>query len=183
VQAGMSRRYATPKEQVMSLAFQRPRSSWAYIHARGRGHYFSHGAAIPTNADLNGPQPRKTKALVIALHCSGSSGRQWQRLAETLGEQYVVVAPDFFGSGARSHWSGERPFNLAGEAARVIDITDAHDAPAHLVGHSYGGAIALRVAFSRPPRVASLALYEPVAFHLLKSMAPMDATLCESSTL
>ena len=40
----------------------------------------------------------------------------------------------------------------------------------HLVGHSQGGAVALRVACMRPTRIASLSLYEPTAFHVLKHM-------------
>ncbi|PTC00181.1 alpha/beta hydrolase, partial [Thalassospira xiamenensis] len=39
----------------------------------------------------------------------------------------------------------------------------------HLVGHSYGGALALKLALEQPFRVASLAMYEPVAFHVLPS--------------
>ena len=41
-------------------------------------------------------------------------------------------------------------------------------APVHLVGHSYGGAVALRFAVEHPDRVQSLTLIEPVAFHLLR---------------
>jgi pimeloyl-ACP methyl ester carboxylesterase len=40
----------------------------------------------------------------------------------------------------------------------------------HLVGHSYGGGVALHVAHARPDRIASLALYEPSAFYLLKQL-------------
>ena len=40
----------------------------------------------------------------------------------------------------------------------------------HLVGHSYGGGVALHVALARRARVVSLTLYEPSAFHLLKIM-------------
>src|SRR3546814_11288970 len=36
-----------------------------------------------------------------------------------------------------------------------------------LVGHSYGGAVALKIALSQPQRVLSLTLIEPVLFHLL----------------
>jgi pimeloyl-ACP methyl ester carboxylesterase len=134
----------------MAVDICNPQSSWTYAHARRRGHYYSRNAAPAAAADLRGPGPQDAKTLVIALHCSGSSGRQWRRLAETLGGQYAVVAPDLFGSGSNGHWSGERSFKLADEAAPVIDIIDACQAPVHLVGHSYGGAVALRVALARP---------------------------------
>src|SRR5262249_10895586 len=39
---------------------------------------------------------------------------------------------------------------------------------AHLVGHSYGGTVALHAAMRFPGRVASLTFIEPVAFHLLR---------------
>jgi pimeloyl-ACP methyl ester carboxylesterase len=40
----------------------------------------------------------------------------------------------------------------------------------HLVGHSYGGAVALKVASARPSAIASVTLYEPSAFHLLRQV-------------
>lgn len=49
------------------------------------------------------------------------------------------------------------------------------DAPAHLIGHSYGGLIALRAAALDPARVRSIALYNPVAFGVLDAEAPADA--------
>lgn len=109
---------------------------------------------------------------VIALHCSGSAGRQWNKLALALKDCFPLIAPDLIGAGATPHWSGERHFTLADEAARIIDIIDARDGPAHLVGHSYGGAVALHVAHARPARIASIALYEPCAFHVLRWLGP-----------
>jgi pimeloyl-ACP methyl ester carboxylesterase len=109
---------------------------------------------------------------VIALHCSGGSGKQWWHLSHALQRRFMVTAPDLIGCGENTHWRGEGPFHLSDEAAAVVRIIDACDTPVHLVGHSYGGAVALRVAVERPNRIASVSLYEPTAFHVLKAVGP-----------
>lgn len=115
---------------------------------------------------------RDSKPSVIALHCSGSTGRQWNKLALSLGDRFTLIAPDLIGNGANPHWSGAHRFCLADEAARITAIIDGLEGDVHLVGHSYGGAVALRIARERPARIASLALYEPTEFHLLRSLGP-----------
>jgi pimeloyl-ACP methyl ester carboxylesterase len=45
----------------------------------------------------------------------------------------------------------------------------------HLVGHSYGGFLALQLALSRPERVRSIAVYDPVAFGVLDEIEDADA--------
>jgi pimeloyl-ACP methyl ester carboxylesterase len=123
-------------------------------------------------ARIDPPRADSAKPVVIALHCSGGSGRQWRHLAEALGGRFDVIAPDLFGCGARGHWSGEGPFRLTDEAALIVDIIDNCEGPVHLVGHSYGGGVALRAAVERSTRIASLSLYEPTAFHMLKATGP-----------
>lgn len=110
------------------------------------------------------------KPIVIALHCSGSSGRQWNKLALALGDRCRLIAPDLIRSAAVAQWRTGRRFRLAEETAALVDTIDAQDRPVHLVGHSYGGGVALRLACERPARIASLSLYEPSAFFLLQWM-------------
>jgi pimeloyl-ACP methyl ester carboxylesterase len=107
--------------------------------------------------------------LVIALHCSGSGAGQWRSLAKALGPDYEMVAPEHYGCVQTGPWTGSHVFTLADEAARTIALIDGTDRKVHLVGHSYGGGIALHIAARRQDRIASLALYEPSAFHLLKA--------------
>ena len=107
---------------------------------------------------------------VIALHCSGADGGQWRKLAGALGLRYEVFAPSFIGCADIGPWTGERAFTLADEAQAVIGLVDVLAAPVHLVGHSYGGGVALKVASARPSAIASLTLYEPSAFHLLRQL-------------
>jgi len=112
---------------------------------------------------------------VIALHCSGSGSAQWRKLGDSLGSRRAFFVPEHYGCESTGPWNGERAFTLADEAARSIDIIDASCGKVHLVGHSYGGGVALRVALQRPERIASLTLYEPSAFHLLKTMGTYGA--------
>ncbi len=104
------------------------------------------------------------KPAVIALHCSGSTGRQWNKLALSLGDRFTLIAPDLIGNGVNPHWSGTHRFCLADEAARIRRSSTGWTGDVHLVGHSYGGAVALRIAHERPARITSMALYEPRRF-------------------
>jgi pimeloyl-ACP methyl ester carboxylesterase len=105
---------------------------------------------------------------IVLLHCSGSSGAQWRALAAQLGTRYRVIAPDLIGYGAAAPWSGRGEFSLAREAAAVRSLIGRLEEPVHLVGHSYGGAVALHIARTRPEMLRSLTLVEPSAFHLLR---------------
>jgi pimeloyl-ACP methyl ester carboxylesterase len=117
---------------------------------------------------------------VIALHCSGAGGLQWRQLGRDLGRNFSLVAPDLFGTGGAGHWHGERPFTLLEEAASILKIMDAVKRPVHLVGHSYGAGVALRCAVARPTQVASLTLYEPSAFYVLKTLGPDGRSALET---
>jgi pimeloyl-ACP methyl ester carboxylesterase len=110
------------------------------------------------------------RGLVIALHCSGAGAAQWRPLAAALGTTYELSAPEHYGSASAGPWTGEQPFTLAVEAARTIALIDRASHPVHLIGHSYGGGVALHAAIARRNRIASLSLYEPSAFHLLVGM-------------
>jgi pimeloyl-ACP methyl ester carboxylesterase len=114
---------------------------------------------------------RDRKSCVIALHCSLGSGRQWSKLTEELSG-CRVIAPDIAGYGEASG-SVELPLTLADEVAFLMDRVSAVAGPIHLVGHSYGGAIAFKMATASPlaNRVCSLTLIEPVLPTLLKENA------------
>ncbi len=107
------------------------------------------------------------KACVIALHCSLGSGRQWSKLAQELGPGCLVIAPDIAGYGDNRN-GPELPVTLGEEIAALGGIDQA-TGPIHLVGHSYGGAIAFKMATTSPlaDRVRSLTLIEPVLPTLL----------------
>ncbi|MCP8937619.1 alpha/beta hydrolase [Alsobacter sp. SYSU M60028] len=111
------------------------------------------------------PSPRP---LVVAFHCSGATGRQWNALRDATAG-FDLFAPDLTGATPGLAWSGHGPFDLLAEAAEALATIDRHPGCVHLVGHSYGGGVALAIAARRPEKVASLSLYEPSAFHVLRT--------------
>jgi pimeloyl-ACP methyl ester carboxylesterase len=111
-----------------------------------------------------------TGAPVVMLHSSLSSKSQWTALAERLASRFHVIALDLCGYGDNAPPSGVAPFTLDEEVRLIVAHVDHFVAPGirvHIVGHSYGGIVALRFAQCRSERVASLALYEPVVLRVL----------------
>src|SRR5947209_14361147 len=121
----------------------------------------------------------RSRDLVIALHCSGASAAQWRSLEARLGQSFAFAAPEHYDSGNAPPWRGGDTFRCADEAARTLALIDASERKVHLVGHSYGGGIALHIALARPDRIASLTLYEPSAFYLLKQFGQGGAPYAE----
>jgi pimeloyl-ACP methyl ester carboxylesterase len=115
-------------------------------------------------------KPSKTvaKTTVVALHCSLGSGRQWSKLADELGRSHQFIAPDISGYGTNT-CALDLPLTLAEEVRCVSGHLNDVTGPIHLVGHSYGGAIAFKIATDSAfaHRVRSLTLIEPVLPTLL----------------
>jgi len=108
---------------------------------------------------------------VICLHSSTGSQAQWKPLVQALAGRFTVRTVDLLGHGRSPAWPEEAPNALDTDAAAVLaQLPDADGL--HLVGHSYGAAVAMRLALRRPQRVKSLTLYEPVLFGLLDAQDP-----------
>ena len=113
------------------------------------------------------PNDAANREPVVLLHSGGMSSRQWRKLAETLGGTHRVLAPDFLGSGANPAWPDNQPFEYDADLDVIQKLVEALGEPAHLVGHSYGGLIAVQLARRAPKLIRSLSAYDPVAFGVL----------------
>ncbi len=116
--------------------------------------------------------PATQSASLVCLHASASSGGQWQVLQRRLNGRYQVLSPDLYGSGNSPPWPAERELTLAEDVALLEPVFETAGGAVHLIGHSYGGAIAVRAALTYPGRFLSLVLIEPVLFGLLLAEDP-----------
>ena len=113
---------------------------------------------------------------VVCLHCNASSSSQWRDLLEALAPRFRVLAPDAYGAGKSVDWPSDRVIRLQDEADFIEPVLAAAGDPFFLVAHSYGAAVALRVALANPNRVRGMVLYEPTLFSLIDTVsAPPNA--------
>jgi pimeloyl-ACP methyl ester carboxylesterase len=120
---------------------------------------------IGATADANGIKTNYLEAgkgdPVVLIHGSGpgvTSYANWRLVLPALAENFRVLAPDMVGFGF-----SERPANIQYGvqtwADQVVGLMDTLELPrAHMVGNSFGGAIALRIATQHPDRVGKLVL-------------------------
>lgn len=115
-----------------------------------------------------------TGAPVVLVHSTGMSSQQWKRLAARLSVSHRVLLPDLIGYGESSPWPRGEVFHWHLDVLGLEALLDSLSEPAHLVGHSYGGLVALAAALHRPKAVRSLSLVEPVAYGVLHAAGDVD---------
>jgi pimeloyl-ACP methyl ester carboxylesterase len=116
---------------------------------------------------------------VLLLHSSLSSHKQWLPLVGQLSEKFQLLQPDLLGYGSYpvAEFQAEPKHQLAVEADAVLAQIPVAllQQPMLLIGHSFGGAVALHLARTGKIKLKALILYEPVAFHLLANSADAEA--------
>jgi pimeloyl-ACP methyl ester carboxylesterase len=107
-------------------------------------------------------------APVILVHSSVSGARQWRRLMEDLRGDFLVRAVNLFGYGKTPPWSRDAAQRLEDQSALVEAVLPADAEEVCLVGHSFGGSVAMKAAARLSQRVTRLVLLEPNPFYLLR---------------
>jgi lipase len=92
---------------------------------------------------------------VLCLHGVTSHGRHFARLAEAL-DGFHVVAPDLLGHGSSPY---EPPWSIAAHLDAIVGTVG--ERPGIVVGHSFGGRLALELAAREPELVSPLVLLDP----------------------
>nr|WP_245671517.1 alpha/beta hydrolase [Nocardia amamiensis] len=119
------------------------------VRVGGREIFFSEAGAGPAVVLLHGGGP-------------GATGlSNYSRNIDALARHFRVIVPDMPGYGRSAKWVDQSdPFGyLARAVAGLLD--ELGIASAHMVGNSYGGAAALRLAMERPAKVGRMILMGP----------------------
>jgi len=119
---------------------------------------------LPTGAKLHylDPNPSGTKP-VLLLHGLGVNGASWSLQFGALAEaDYRPIAPDARGFGQSPYPGG--PMTMARMAEDMAALLEALGlVPAHVVGISMGGVLALQLALTRAHMIEKLVLVNTFA--------------------
>lgn len=97
---------------------------------------------------------------VLLLHGIGCDHTTWQRSLELLAQDHTVIAPDFLGHGHSD--SPRADYSVGAYADRLRDLLTLLEIPtATVVGHSFGGGVALQFAYQYPALTERLVLVDP----------------------
>lgn len=121
-------------------------------------------AGCPTFWDVQGTGTREA----LFIHCSLAHSGAWRGVRSALDGDVTSFAYDMPGHGRSAEWDGQGDYQ--DQATQVaLELLERHTrSSVDLIGHSFGGTIALRLAQIAPQKLRSLTLYEPVLFTAAK---------------
>ena len=133
---------------------------------------------------LRTPLGRRVKAVqqgagtpVVFLHSGVGSAGEWKQVFSRWPQGYGLFAIDAYRDGTGLGAASRR--SLDDYADQVYAVAEHVGVPVCLVGFSWGGATALRVAAAAPELVESLAVVEPEAYALLRTRVDAQRLLSD----
>lgn len=115
------------------------------------------------------------KEKLLLLHgYSGTGSLQWSRTVRLLRDEYDCIVPDLLSHGRSAKWDTTRHgLSIDDQAAHVIAILDSIgiQQPIAVVGNSYGGGVAGRLAERYPQRVKKLVIYDGLVSDYSQALA------------
>jgi pimeloyl-ACP methyl ester carboxylesterase len=104
----------------------------------------------------------------VLIHGSGGNADSAWGPVRPLGKRFELVTPN------RGGYPPNPPLERIDFDRQADELAPLLQGAAHLVGHSYGGVIALLIAARHPEAVLSLAVSEPPAFALARGTPQVD---------
>jgi len=105
---------------------------------------------------------------VILIHSSVAGAKQWRSLMDALAGDFHVIAVNLFGYGKTRPWNEKGNLQRLEDQARLIEpFLHTDGKQISIVGHSFGGSVAMKAAALFKDYVKRLVLIEPNPFYLL----------------
>jgi pimeloyl-ACP methyl ester carboxylesterase len=108
---------------------------------------------------------------VVLIHGSGGNAESAWAPVQVLSDRFELVTPN------RGGYPPGPPLERIDFEEQADELAPLLEDGSHLVGHSYGGLIALLMAARRPDAVLSLAVSEPPAFALARGNPDVERLL------
>jgi pimeloyl-ACP methyl ester carboxylesterase len=90
-----------------------------------------------------------TGPVIVLIHGIAGSSRTWTDVMPLLATRYTVIAPDLLGHGESAKPIGD--YSLGAYASGIRDFLTVLDIPsATIVGQSFGGGVAMQLAYQHP---------------------------------
>ncbi|HEY6934970.1 MAG TPA: alpha/beta fold hydrolase [Marmoricola sp.] len=97
---------------------------------------------------------------LLLLHGLGCDHTTWLPVIDALARRYTVIAPDLLGHGSSAKPRAD--YSVGGFANGMRDLLTVLDIDkATVVGHSFGGGVAMQFAYQFPERTERLVLVAP----------------------
>ena len=94
---------------------------------------------------------------ILLIHGLAGSSKTWDAVIEPLSADYDVIAPDLLGHGESAKPRGD--YSLGAFASGLRDFLTVLDvATVTVVGHSFGGGVAMQLAYQHPHLIDRLVL-------------------------
>ncbi len=115
-------------------------------------HVSIHGHEMAYRMEGEGPA-------LLLLHGIAGSSRTWRDVIPALTGRFTVIAPDLMGHGQSEKPDGD--YSLGAFASGLRDLLALLDVDrASVIGHSFGGGVALQLAYQHPERCERLVLVD-----------------------
>jgi pimeloyl-ACP methyl ester carboxylesterase len=105
---------------------------------------------------------------IVLVPGSCSTGAAWRPVSATWNGQFRFVTTSLLGYGGTVERRTARDPSIVHEAEVVESVVRRAGGPVHLVGHSFGGLVALAVVLRKQVALASLVIVEAPAAELLR---------------
>ncbi|MGI9352374.1 MAG: alpha/beta fold hydrolase [Rhizobiaceae bacterium] len=112
--------------------------------------------------------------VVVLLPPGASSAAAWRGVTAELSATFECLAVNLSGYAETETFHSNRAMTLDDEAKAVLALLGSRKAEVHLVGHSYGGAVAINLVQHHGHRFSSLTLIEPAAYPMLMQVGELE---------